>query len=74
MLRLHMLLKARLVRDKMAAFYETIERPLAPIVAAMERHGIKVDRAALARLVVPQADPFLLRPGGTGDANRPRPA
>jgi DNA polymerase I len=48
--RLHMLLKARLVRDKMNAFYETIERPLVPVVATMERHGIKVDRAALAEL------------------------
>ena len=34
--RLHIRLKARLVRDKMTAFYETIERPLAPVVAAME--------------------------------------
>ena len=49
-LRLHMLLKARLVRDKMTAFYETIERPLVPVVAAMEREGIKVDPAALAEL------------------------
>ena len=45
-----MLLKARLVRYKMTAFYETIERPLVPVVAAMERRGIKVDRAALAEL------------------------
>src|SRR5215470_16676619 len=49
-LRLHMLLKARLVREKMTAFYETIERPLAPVVAAMEREGIRVDPAALAEL------------------------
>jgi DNA polymerase-1 len=49
-LRLHMLLKARLVRDRMTAFYETIERPLAPVVAAMECEGIKVDPAALAEL------------------------
>ncbi|HUC10224.1 MAG TPA: DNA polymerase I [Stellaceae bacterium] len=49
-LRLHMLLKARLIHDKMTAFYETIERPLAPVVAAMECCGIKVDRAALAEL------------------------
>jgi DNA polymerase I len=49
-LRLHMLLKARLVRDKMTAFYETIERPLVPVVAAMEHAGIKVDRNALAEL------------------------
>src|SRR5256885_16733848 len=47
-LRLHMLLKARLVHEHMTAFYETIERPLVPAVAAMEDHGVKVDRAALA--------------------------
>jgi DNA polymerase I len=49
-LRLHMLFKARLVRDRMTAFYEMIERPLVPVVAAMEREGIKVDPAALAEL------------------------
>ena len=49
-LRLHMLFKARLVRDRMTAFYETIERPLVPVVAAMEREGIRVDPAALAEL------------------------
>jgi DNA polymerase-1 len=49
-LRLHMLLKAKLVRDRMTAFYETIERPLVPVVAAMEREGIKVDPVALAEL------------------------
>jgi DNA polymerase-1 len=49
-LRLHMLLKARLVRDRMTAFYETIERPLAPVVASMEREGIKIDPVALAEL------------------------
>ena len=49
-LRLHMRLKARLVHEKMTAFYETIERPLAPVVAAMEQQGIKVDREALALL------------------------
>src|SRR5439155_1592951 len=49
-LRLHMLLKARLVREHMTAFYETIERPLVPVVAAMEDEGVKVDRAALAEM------------------------
>ena len=49
-LRLHMLFKGRLVRDRMTAFYETIERPLVPVVAAMEREGIKVDPVALAEL------------------------
>ena len=49
-LRLHMLLKARLVRDHMSAFYETVERPLGPVVAAMENAGIRVDCPALAEL------------------------
>jgi DNA polymerase-1 len=49
-LRLHPLLKARLAREHMTAFYETIERPLVPVVAAMEDAGVKVDRAALAEL------------------------
>jgi DNA polymerase I len=49
-LRLHMLLKARLVREHMSAFYETVERPLVPVVAAMEDAGVRVDRAALAEL------------------------
>jgi DNA polymerase I len=49
-LRLHAVLKARLVAEHMAAFYETIERPLVPVVAAMEDAGVKVDRAALAEL------------------------
>jgi len=49
-LRLWMLFKARLVAEHMSAFYETIERPLVPVVAAMEDVGVKVDRAALAEL------------------------
>src|SRR5678816_4612443 len=43
-------LKARLVREHMTAFYETIERPLVATVAAMEDAGVKVDREALAGL------------------------
>jgi len=49
-LRLHALLKARLLQERMTAFYETIERPLVTAVATMEDHGVKVDRAALAEL------------------------
>jgi DNA polymerase I len=48
--RLHPMLKARLVAEHMDAFYETVERPLVPGVAAMEYLGIKVDRGALAEL------------------------
>ena len=49
-LRLHGLLKARLLREHMTAFYETIERPMVAAVAAMEDAGVRVDRAALAEL------------------------
>jgi len=50
--RLHAHLKGRLVAEHMDAFYETIERPLVPTVAAMEHAGIKVDRGALGELSV----------------------
>jgi DNA polymerase I len=49
-LRLHRLLKARLPRERMTAFYETIERPMPAVVSRMERAGVRVDRAELRRL------------------------
>ncbi len=49
-LRLHKLLKPRLFEQHMLGFYETIERPLVPVVAAMEAAGIRVDREELNRL------------------------
>jgi len=49
-LRLHRLLKPRLVAEHRVAFYETVERPLPAVVGAMERAGITVDRAELKRL------------------------
>lgn len=49
-LRLHRLLKPRLLADHMVTVYETLERPLVPIIVAMERAGIKVDRNALTAL------------------------
>ena len=49
-LRLHQLLKPRLVHEHMVTLYERLERPLAPVLAHMEDAGIKVERAALARL------------------------
>ena len=48
--RLHRILKPRLVADSMVTVYETIERPLIPVLMAMEQAGIKVDRAELERL------------------------
>ncbi|MDE1930837.1 MAG: DNA polymerase I, partial [Alphaproteobacteria bacterium] len=49
-LRLHRLLKPRLIAEHRIAFYETVERPLPAVVGAMERAGITVDRAELKRL------------------------
>ena len=49
-LRLWMKLKPRLTAERMANVYETLERPLVPVIVAMEQAGIKVDRAILSRL------------------------
>ncbi len=49
-LRLHGLLRNRLVPERMVTLYETFERPLVPVVADMERNGIKVDVATLRDL------------------------
>jgi DNA polymerase-1 len=49
-LRLHRLLRPRLLAERLLRVYETIERPLVGIVAAMERAGVKVDRDALRRV------------------------
>ena len=49
-LRLYKHLKPRLVHEGGTRVYERVDRPLIPVVAQMERHGIKVDRARLARL------------------------
>jgi DNA polymerase-1 len=49
-LRLHRVLKPQLARDHMVTVYETLERPLVPILYDMERRGIKVDGQELKRL------------------------
>jgi DNA polymerase-1 len=51
-LRLHQALKPRLVSEHLVTVYETLERPLVPILAAMERAGVKVDKAELQRMSV----------------------
>ena len=48
--RLHAHLKRRLPIEGGTRIYERVDRPLIPVVAGMERHGIKVDRARLAKL------------------------
>ena len=49
-LRLWQYLKPRLHRKRVTTVYETMERPLVPVLAQMERHGIKVDRDTLSRI------------------------
>ncbi len=49
-LRLWMALKPRLAAERMTTVYETLERPLVPVIVDMEQAGIKVDRDILARL------------------------
>jgi len=48
--RLHRHMKPRLADESGTRIYERVDRPLIPVVAQMERHGIKVDRARLSRL------------------------
>ncbi len=49
-LRLWQLLKPQLHTAQVTKVYETLERPLVPVLAAMERSGIKVDRDTLSRM------------------------
>jgi DNA polymerase-1 len=49
-LRLWMCLKPRLAAERMVTVYETLERPLLPVIVDMENAGIKVDRPILGRL------------------------
>lgn len=49
-LRLHQLLKPRLVQEKLLAFYARIERPMVHVVALMEQTGVKIDVGVLKGL------------------------
>ena len=49
-LRLWHLFKPQLHRARVTTVYETLERPLSPVLARMERHGIKVDRDTLGAM------------------------
>ncbi|MCK1391777.1 DNA polymerase I [Bradyrhizobium sp. 1] len=48
--RVWRVLKPRLVAEHMTTVYETLERPLASVLARMERRGISIDRQVLSRL------------------------
>ena len=44
------MLKARLAAEHVATVYETLERPLVPVLGRMEGRGISIDRQVLSRL------------------------
>ncbi len=48
--RLYQHMKPRLTDERGTKIYERVDRPLIPVVAGMEREGIKVDRAQLSKL------------------------
>ncbi len=48
--QLHQALKPRLLAERLVSVYETLERPLVPVLVAMEQAGVLVDVAQLARL------------------------
>ncbi|MFV0512379.1 MAG: DNA polymerase I [Jhaorihella sp.] len=49
-LRLWQTFRPQLHREKVTTVYETLERPLVPVLARMEMHGIRVDRETLSRM------------------------
>ncbi len=49
-LRLWQQFKPQLHLNRVTTVYETLERPLVPVLAQMERNGIKVDRDTLSRM------------------------
>ncbi|MBV7408066.1 DNA polymerase I [Maritimibacter sp. DP1N21-5] len=49
-LRLWQVLKPRLHQERVTTVYETLERPLVPVLKQMEMHGVQVDRETLSRM------------------------
>jgi DNA polymerase I len=49
-LRVWRLLSARLVHERVVTVYQTLERPLVPVLARMEQRGIAIDTDVLSRL------------------------
>jgi DNA polymerase-1 len=49
-LRLWQRLKPRITKEAATRVYEMVDRPLVPVIGRMERRGVKIDRAYLAKL------------------------
>ena len=70
--RLYLTLKPRLLAERMVTVYETIERPLIPVLVAMERAGIAVDRKLLVARPADFAGPLDVLAGGVPNPARPQ--
>ena len=62
-LRLWQMFKPMLHQAKVTTVYETLERPLVPVLAQMEMTGVKVDRDTLSRM----SNGFAQKMGGLED-------
>jgi DNA polymerase-1 len=62
-LRVWQALKARMPAEHVSTVYETLERPLVPVLARMEGRGISIDRQVLSRL----SGEFAQKQGGLED-------
>lgn len=62
-LRLWKALKPRMAAEQVATVYETLERPLVPVLGRMEGRGISIDRQVLSRL----SGEFAQKQGGLED-------
>lgn len=49
-MKLHQALRPLLAEERLTQVYERMERPLVPVIARMEYHGVKVDKARLEAL------------------------
>ena len=64
-LRLWQAFKPELHTARVTTVYETLERPLIPVLAKMEMHGIEVDRDTLSRM----SNAFAQKMAGLGGGN-----
>jgi len=62
-LRIWRALKSRMAAEQVSTVYETLERPLVPVLGRMERRGISIDRQVLSRL----SGEFAQKQGGLED-------
>jgi DNA polymerase-1 len=62
-LRVWKALKARMAAEHVSSVYESLERPLVPVLARMEGRGISIDRQVLSRL----SGEFAQKQGGLED-------